>query len=200
MTVNGENRKYTQRERIILSEIESWDEWRSEFFWSMVNSGNQSIVFAHMAASMEAPRSMTDSVMMSGLPKIKDLPDGQREYICRAARKNGYEPRLSDAYMPTMAKKLGDPSAFFNHGDGLSKIREVCRARRCDSHGIIDVNEYRQPESDPYQKGPKLAPKIVDRIRKQMIKSNPDLARKPVREVNEMIVEKHGSKNKKGSK
>lgn len=198
--MTAQNKKYTQRERIILAEVETWEEWRREFFWEMVNAKKQKIAFAHMAASRQGPRSMTDSVMMSGISKVKDIPDNQREYICRAARKNGYNPRPSDAYMPTMAKKLGDPAAFFNHGDGLSKIREVCKARRCDSHGIIDVKEYREPESDPHQKGPKLAQQIVSRIRNRMVKNNPDLARKPVQELNEMIVEKHGNKNKKGSK
>lgn len=186
----------TRREKFILAEVEGWEDWKQAFFHDMVGKG-QTIVFAHMAASQEAPRGMTDSVMMSGQIRLSQMPDDERDKICKAAVKRGYNPKPSDAYMPGMsANGTGDPDAFFNNGEGLSKIREVCKKRRVNSDGVISVKGYTEPEEDPHNKGPRLHPRLVNRHLNREIAKNPDLARKDLGEVKHNIIEKHGRKKK----
>jgi hypothetical protein len=186
----------TNREKFILAEVETWQEWKQDAFLKMLSTG-QSIVFAHMAASQQAPRANTDSSFMAGQQKLKDLSDKERENICKAAIKQGYRPKPTDAYMPTMAKRKGDPDAFFNHGEGRGKVRDVCEKNRWNTiSGPVSVKGYRDPEKNPRGRGPKLHPRIVERNLKRAIEKNPDLAHKDQRELRESIVDKHGRRGK----
>lgn len=183
------------RRMMIECEVASWPDWKQDFFQLMVDSG-QSISMAHMLASQQAPRSLTDDTVMSGMRRIKDLPDGRREYICQQIVKNGGSVSMWDTYQQGMANYTGDPAAVIGHGDCLSKIRKVANERGEFTTGIIDVDGRKNREMKQAQRTYALHPRIVERRRREMLAKDPSLAKKNQNELRESIIEKHSFKGK----
>lgn len=153
--------------------------------------------FDEMCATRTPPGALTDDVFLSGIGTLDQQIKNKRQLdeIVKAARKRGYNPRPTDFYNPNLANGIGDPAAFLNHGKGLSHIKRVAEARgaSCETETGRVLAVAREPESDPHVPKVKLAPKIVERIRRRKIKENPDLARKDQNEIRAEIVQQHGS-------
>lgn len=133
----------------------------------------------------------TESTFAAGYGTLADqLGDGDRlKVVTRRAREHGYTPNASDVYMPTLARFAGDPKAFFR-GDVAADMKRHAEQTGRGLEGRIEVKA-REPEGPP--KKCRLAPHIVERIRREKIAENPDLARTDQQELRASIVDKHGS-------
>lgn len=136
----------------------------------------------------------TDDTFLSGIPTLNKqfAHPKHHEAVVKAAKRQGYTPKATDYYVPALAQKIGDPRAFLNHGNARGAAKKYCEELGVEADGAIKVKG-RAPEKDPYE-NPKrrLAPKIVDRIMKNQIKNNPDLARVDKRDLAADIIHKHG--------
>jgi len=165
------------------------------FFIYLMEKGNDSR-FAEMLALRKPPRILTDDVALSGMKTISRMYDEQpdlTERLCRIAEAKGYRPKPTDVYMPSIAACEGDVAAFVNHGQGRGHIKKVLESRGQSGDGMVKVSK-REPESDPYEKPiHQLNPKIVNRIRKQRLKQNPELGQMNTRDVQQQIIQDHGA-------
>lgn len=154
-------------------------------------------VFAEMLAMRSAPRSMTDDVFLADRGTLnKQIKDKKSlGKVIHAARKAGYNPKPTDYYDPGVARFPGDPEAFFNHGSGRGKLKEVFERRGVESDGSVNAvtTKRREPLVDPRKPVHKLHPRLVQRHLRKMISDNPDLARKDRKELKHEIIQKHGS-------
>lgn len=117
------------------------------------------------------------------------------ERLRKALARNGYNLKSDDHYIPTVARFFGDPQAIVNHTTGLGTLRQHLEGQGRTVEGEIELKA--RENGLPFAVKHKLNPKIVERIRRNMIKENPDLARKDQRELREAIVDKHGQKKVK---
>lgn len=149
---------------------------------------------AEMLALQSPPRCMTDDVMMQGIGTLDQQFGGNDRHlndVTKCAIHHGYKPKTSDYYMASLARFPGDPEAFVNHGQGRGHIKQLLEKRGWAGDGLVKVDA-RGPEDDPFeQRKHKLNPKIVERIRKQKIRENPDLAHKDQTEFRAGIVDEH---------
>jgi len=163
------------------------------FYLWMVEKNSQSPAMAEMLALRQAPSVLTDDVMMGGIGNLdQQFKDPmQLDYITRKAMQHGYKPRHTDFYCGAIAAFPGDPKAFLNHGQGRGDMRKTLEERGWAGEGLVNIKA-REPESDPHEQKHKLNPKIVERIRKQKLKENPELKRKDQNEIRAEIVVDHG--------
>lgn len=162
------------------------------FYVEMVLNG-VSTRLAEMLALRQPPKIMTDDVMLAGMPTLANMPADARNAIVQRARQFGYNPKDSDVYLDSVASTPGDPMAFVNHGQGRGHVKKVLEYRGQASEGMVNT-KYREPEEEV--RGEKLSKKIANRIYRNMVRENPDIARKEVREVMGSIVDKHGGTGK----
>jgi hypothetical protein len=169
------------------------------FYLYLVEDKGESESISTMLTLRQAPRVMTDDVMMQGVQTISHMyerdPEGT-DRLCKIAMKRGYRPRCSDFYNGAMAVCEGDPMAFLNHGQGRGHIKKVLESRGMASNGGLVTVKSREPESDPHDKknNVPLASSLVEEIRKKRIRRNPDLKHTNQRELREEIVDTHGAK------
>lgn len=153
--------------------------------------------FAEMLAMRSAPRGMTDDVFLAGRGTLdKQIKDKRSlEKVVSNARKAGYNPNANDYYDPGVARFTGDPEAFFTHGSGRGKLKRVFERRGVESDGSVNAVtvKRREPLTAPKKHVHKLHPRLVQRHLRQMIRENPDLARKDKAELKHEIIKKHGS-------
>lgn len=180
----------SQLMKSIEAEVTVWPEDMQDAYRALIANG-QSPSMSHMLVSRQGPRSLTDDAVMSGMQRIKDLPDGRREYLCQKIKENGGSVSPSDCYMQGMASFTGDPNAVIGHGDCVDKIRRVANERGELSTGIVEVDGRKNREVKPAKKTYELHPRIVERNRQKMIAADPSLAHKDQRELRESIVDKH---------
>jgi hypothetical protein len=172
------------------------------FLYLMEERGNSQRM-AEMLALRQPPRIMTDDVMMQGVETISHMYDrdpAMTDRLCQLAMKRGYKPKGSDWYNSAVASSEADPAAFINHGQGRGHIKQTMERRGYKASSGVGTDavvgvETREPEVDPWDKSQqvKLSPKMVEKIRKQKIRANPDLKRADQRELRESIVDKHGA-------
>lgn len=164
-----------------------------DFYLSMINKG-ESPRMAEMLALRQAPCINTDDTFLAGQGTLDRQIKHEKmlDHITQSAIRHGYKPRPTDVYNSAIARFPGDPRAFLNHGEARSKVRDVCESEGWSCEGAVKVKG-RQPEDEP-KPVHKLAPKIVDRICKQKINENPDLARIDRRDLEAEVISKHGKK------
>ena len=164
------------------------------------NDGSQKLAIqftAYAIGESSLGVGITDSVFIQDQNRfgrsILDRHNGDAravERLRKALKRNGYNLKSDDHYIPTIAKRFGDPDAIVNHTQGMGDLRRRLEKRRTTVEGEISV----KGEATPVQRQHKLHPRIVERIRQQKIKQNPDLAHKDQRELREAIIDKHGAK------
>lgn len=125
---------------------------------------------------------------------LGDHPLWQQEMIIRQAKRAGiavdgkrYFGGLADG------RGVADPGAWCaTQQDYIdeAKKKDLIVHSGCGVGGVNYDNGYRPPKPTPVD----LAPDIVDRLAKQYVAKDPDLAQKPVQEIKEMVVENHGRK------
>ena len=168
------------------------------FYLYLVEDKNQSPKMAEMLSLRQAPRVMTDDVMMQGVRTISHMYEkdpAMTDRLCKIAMKRGYKPKSSDFYNSAIANSHGDPMAFLNHGQGRGHIKKVLESRGMSGEGLVSVKG-REPESDPLAKDKQvpLAPDLVENIRKKKIRQNPDLKHTNQQNLRAEIIEKHGAR------
>lgn len=89
------------------------------------------------------------------------------------------------------AKGIGDHEVVLTHKHDLHAVKQVLRERNVTCHGDGWDIEAKDPVLTPQVS--RLAPDLVEDLRREYIKDDPSLALKDQRELREMIVEKHGS-------
>lgn len=134
----------------------------------------------------------TDSTFMAGYGTLRDQVQGEESLraVVEGAKRQGYTPNASDVYMPGVADSIGDPKAFFR-ADAVSDIRKRADARGNGLQGRVEVKA--RPQDRP-AKRVALNSRIVEEMRREEIRKNPELARKDQRELRAEIISKHGSK------
>ena len=133
------------------------------------------------------PGIQTDATFLAGqgtlLDQFGDDPVGRGdlEYRIKRARKNGLTPNMHDVYDPTLASAPGAPDGFIPHDNARAQAKRVMRKRM-----------YSKPK-----KSVAMAESAVQRMMRQSIQKNPDLARRPPAELRAEIIERHAYKPQK---
>lgn len=154
-------------------------------------ANGESAMMADLLASRRAPASRTDREFFAGRPKLDEQFKDERtlnEYVKRA-RKKGYNPNPNDVYLSQLARFPGDPEAFVS--GGRNQIKRVLEKRGWGCEGIVDV---KPAQYTPEPKAAPLHPKIIEETACQMVRANPDLAKKSKAELSEMVIDAHGPK------
>lgn len=152
---------------------------------------------AEMFASRKAPGGgITTDVFMADSPALhlRDQFDGDEWRLSRVingAKRAGFTPNATDRYIPTVARFEGDPRAFINHKHTLGDLKRELEDAGVEAEGAVNTSGRNAPPAKPQLT--RLAPQIVERIRKRMVKENPDLAHSDQKQLRQEIVEKHGS-------
>jgi hypothetical protein len=116
------------------------------------------------------------------------------ERLRKGLAKNGYTLKSDDHYISTAALKPNDPAAILNHTTGLGGLKKRMEDRGQSMDGEIKIKARENGLPTPIKH--QLNPRIVERIRQQKIKENPDLARKDQRELCKQIIDERGTKAK----
>jgi post-segregation antitoxin (ccd killing protein) len=153
-----------------------------EHYIRMVNAG-QSPRFAEMCALQQPPGTQgTDRAFMQGRLDgnwMDGLPPRMAKKMAREAKAAGINVS-GKYYLGGLADKRGhmDPSAWV---DSVSDIKRVAKARNLNVSGIVSVEGH---EVEPVRAA--LNPKIVNKLAKQAMASDPKLTRQEaVRQVKE---------------
>jgi len=171
--------------------MRSGDQTIMRFYLDRIAAG-MSPRFAETLAMQQAPGiGITTSVFLQDQRRwggsILDQHGGdQLEVLGLKAdlAKHGYKLKSDDQYIKTAAEFRGDPGAIVNETQSFSDLKKRISERQ------------KRRSEEPAKIKHKLSPKIVERIRQQKIKQNPDLARKDQRELRHEIISKHGTKSK----
>lgn len=152
---------------------------------------------AEMFALRQAPRGMTDDVFLAQRGTLNQQVRDPKslDKLVKNAKKCGYTPKANDYYDPGVARFTGDPQAFFSHGSGRGKLKQVLEQRGVESLNG-DVQTAKRREVEPQKRVHRLHPRLVKRHMRRMVAENPGLARKDKRELVHEIVHKHGSPRK----
>lgn len=97
---------------------------------------------AEMFATRRGPNLSTDTTFLAGVGTLRsqfDDKDDELNRVVKAAREQGYEPKASDYYNPSLANRCGDPLAFVSSSDPKGHIRRVCEQRDLECHGGVEV-------------------------------------------------------------
>lgn len=153
-----------------------------EHYIRMINAG-QSPMFAEMCALQQPPGTQgTDRAFMQGRLDgnwMDGLPPRMAKKMAREAKAAGINVN-GKYYLGGLADKRGhmDPSAWV---DSVSDIKRVAKARNLNVSGIVSVEGH---EVEPVRAA--LNPKIVNKLAKQAMASDPKLTRQEaVRQVKE---------------
>jgi hypothetical protein len=98
---------------------------------------------------------------------------------------------MNDYYEPHMARFPGDPTAFIPATGGRAHVRDVLKAQGRGCRGFTEF-ESTAGQVEPPKKIPLGEDIIQQNIRR--LKKDPDKARKPVQELREEVLHKHGAK------
>ncbi len=138
----------------------------------------------HATLERQFPRgikAVTDREYFRGKGTLADQFAGQErelEFCVANAQRQGYRPSIHDIYDPGLALCKGDKDGFISPTGGRAQVKR--RVAELTAEG-------------PIPKAVKLAPDIIESIRRDRIAENPDLAHVNQRELRESIVDKHGN-------
>lgn len=126
---------------------------------------------------------------------ILDRMGGNVRMVDRLAKalwkKHGYRLKPTDHYVESVARYTGDLDAVVTHGKGLGDLKRNLKKQGRTIKGEIEITG---EDTGPRKRKHLLHPRIVERIRQQKIKANPDLARQDQRKLRAEIIERHGAK------
>jgi len=89
-----------------------------------------------------APTIRTDTSFLAGVGTLRhqfEDNDDELGRVVKAARQQGYEPKASDYYAPSIANRCGDPGAFIPHHTPTGDIRRICEKRDLACDGAVKV-------------------------------------------------------------
>tara|TARA_R110000868_G_scaffold33142_4_gene120686 strand:- start:31 stop:681 length:651 start_codon:yes stop_codon:yes gene_type:complete len=168
------------------------------------NDGNEKMAVQITAFAIGESRmgvGITDAIFIADQNRhgtsILDRMNGDHRAVERLRKglaRNGYTLKSDDHYIATAALKPNDPAAILNHTTGLGGLKKRMEDRGQSMDGEIKIKPRENGLPTPIKH--QLNPRIVERIRQQKIKENPDLARKDQRELCKQIIEERGTKAK----
>jgi hypothetical protein len=167
-------------------------------FYENCRRDGQSHNMAEMFALRTAPTLDTDTALFASHGSCRTLADQfpnkqALDNLIKAARKQGYNPSPNDIYYSPIAARRGDPKAFISQANGgKARIRDACIANGLDCEGTVNV---KAPRKDPKPDIPLAADLVKEAVFKMVLK-DPSLKRKPLRELQEAAIDKHGYKPK----
>jgi len=88
------------------------------------------------------PTIRTDGTFLAGVGTLRHQfgdDDAELGRVVKAARQQGYEPKASDYYCPSIASRCGDPGAFIPHHTPKGDIRRMCEKRDLACDGAVKV-------------------------------------------------------------
>jgi len=97
---------------------------------------------AEMCALQAVPKLRTDTTFLAGVGTLQSqFSDNEAELhrVVKDAKKQGYTPKSTDYYCPSLAKRCGDPEAFVPHDQPKSYVRNLCEKRDISCHGMVEV-------------------------------------------------------------
>lgn len=147
-------------------------------------------MMADMLASRQGPGLKTDTTIWGGAGTLDSQFKNNQPHlklITEAAKKAGYTPNPNYVYQPALAEFLGDPKAFVPPSEGNSHVRKVCEERGWGCEGAVKIKTPQGPPPKPV----KLAESLIREGVTKMVTDNPDLARKPIRQLREAVIDKH---------
>ncbi len=137
----------------------------------------------------------TDGTYSKNRKTILDQCGGSEEEAKRmvaALRRQGYDPSRHDFYEPGLADFAYDAKAMIPHDSPRHTMAQRCAERGV---GIIDGPAGLTIKSQPREVnrgGKRLAPHLVEEVRKQRLAKSPALAMRDQTELRQQIVEDHG--------
>ena len=168
------------------------------------NDGNEKMAIQIVALAVGKSSmgiGITDAIFIQDQNRhgtsILDRMNGDHRAVERLRKglaKNGYTLKSDDHYITTAAIKPNDPGAILNHTTGLGGLKKRMEDRGQSMEGEITIKPRENGKPTPIKH--QLNPIIVERIRQQKIKENPDLARKDQRELRQQIIQERGTKKK----
>ena len=147
-----------------------------------------------MLRDRRAPRCNTDSTFFAGVGTLANQFKARPqvlEQMVKNAKAHGYTPNVNDFYNPTLANFQGDPEAFIPASGGRGYVRALCEKRGTGCEGAVTV---KARDAEPPPPKIRLAADLVAAKLLAHLTKHPEDRRKPRRELESMIVEKHGSK------
>lgn len=137
--------------------------------------------------SKSFPGLQTDDEFMGNRGTLRDQLKDQTEDVVKAARRQGYEPSRNDVYLPSLARRPGDPEAFVRHDSARGTIKRRLEARGWGCEGSVKV---RAREDEPEKKA--LGDDIVQES-VAILRNNDKHARKaPIRDLVKEVTKIHG--------
>ncbi len=97
---------------------------------------------AEMLALRSGPQLSTDTSFLAGVGTLRDQFDGndaELNRVVKEAKKQGYTPKATDYYEPSLANRCGDPGAFIPHNEPKGHVRRLCNKRDLACHGAVEV-------------------------------------------------------------
>jgi len=97
---------------------------------------------AEMLALRRGPTLATDTTFLRGAGTLRDQfggNDGELNRVVKAAKEQGYTPKATDFYEPSLANQCGDPAAFIPHDDPKNYVRRLAEKRDITCHGAVEV-------------------------------------------------------------
>ena len=168
--------------------------WRQELYAQIVAKG-ESPMMAEMLALQKAPGGVSDIGFMEGHGTLADQFKGDErglEIVLKRCARKGFKPNMHDVYVPAFGNSKHIEHAFISRDNARGQVRRAAEINGLAVEGTINVKG-RQPEVDPLENAPRLAPKIARRLVKEKLAKDPDLLRKStVREQMEEVTHKHG--------
>jgi hypothetical protein len=152
-------------------------------------------ILTDMLRTRRVPRIETDSTFMSGHKRLGDTRDEKSlKSLVAQARKHGYNPTANDVYMSPIAAFPGDPKAFVSQAGGKHQVRKRCEELGLHCEGAVNV---KGAEIAPPKPDVPLAADLLNEAVFKMVKNDPSLKRKPLRELKEAAIDKYAYKPKK---
>lgn len=169
-------------------------QWRQNLYARIVESG-ESPMLAEMLALQQAPSGVTDLTFMEGHGTLAQQFEGDeaglRIVMKRCARK-GFKPNMHDVYVPAFGNSKNIEHAFISRDGARGQLKRAAEVNNLTVTGLVNSKGH-QPEVDPLEVAPKLAPKIARRLVREKAARDPDLLRKStVREQMEEVTKQHG--------
>ena len=165
---------------------------RGAFYMHMRRKG-ESHSMADMLALQRPMGLDTDDVFFSGSKPLLEQFESERalKRNIAGAKRHGFTPPMNSTYFPNLARFPNDPEAYVTRAQGRGYIRKLLDKRGWACEGGVKA-EHREPEYDPLEAAPALAPGLVAEKARAMVEKDPALRKLKRQELRERVLDKHG--------
>jgi len=135
-----------------------------------------------------------DTTFMNAFGTLHKQLGDQADMVVEAAKRQGYTPSANDVYMPSVARSIGDPEAFFHGGRGRADMKRSIE----ENFGTASVGrwvETKNVDRPPPENIP-LADDIVEDIYRERMLIDPEIMKRNKADVKAEIIEDHGARKR----